>query len=195
MIDEPTVLDGFMQANARGGNRAHVLALVGAIGFVLLGLRLFDLVAVPWHLDAHSPQTTAVGSQCDYRQGALFEIEVEGSRHAGCTGAPGKCAFEDGAAIAYDPADPSQCRTSAFVDGLSPYEWVTLLLTSGLSFVGIAGGSFLRGQQVRRRALADPEGDDVRAAARFVFWQRLSWFGLASAAITVNATAVVALLV
>lgn len=193
MIDEPTTLDRFMQGEARSGNRALVMMLVGLLGTVGLIWVAAGALAAPWQLDATSPTVMSSSAECDSRLGAQYEIRVDGESHGGCSGATNKCGEVEAIAIAYDPEDPSQCRVASAVDGLGRYEATVMLLGLGLSFAGVAGLSFLLSVRARRAALAGDANADT-AKARFQLLQRISWAALAAAVLMANGTALYALI-
>ena len=184
---EPTALDRFMSG------RAPTMLLVGLAGFAMFAWVAVGAFSAPWHLDERSPTVMSSTAECDARLGAQYEIRVDGEPYGQCGGATNRCAEVEAVAVAYDANDPAQCRVASAVDGLGRYEATLLLLAFGLTLAGVAGGSFLLSQRVRRD---DTTGDvDTDAAqARFLLLQRISWAALAAAVLTANGTALFALL-
>ncbi len=193
MSEDPTTLDRFMQGEARSGNRAQVMALVGLAGFVGLIWVAAGALAAPWQLDPSSPTVMSSSAECNARLGAQYEIRVDGQSYGGCGGATNKCGEVEAIAIAYDTEDPSLCRVATAVDGLGRYEATVMMLGLGLSFAGLAGLSFLLSLRARRAALAGDTNADT-AKARFQLLQRISWAALAAAVLMANGTALYALL-
>lgn len=176
------------------GSRAHVFALVGSLGFGMLVYLLLGIASAPWGLDANSPTTMSVESSdagCDWQSGAQYEIDVEGQHYKGCAGGVNKCAFGDPVEIAYDPSDPAQCRVAANVDGLSRYEISTSLIALTMSIIGFAGIAYLWSARVRVKAIANGATELPTAFTRL---QLISWLCLALGVVTINATAIYALL-
>ncbi len=169
------------------------MLLVGLVGLGLMlwvGLGAF---AAPFHLDESSPTVMSSSAECDARNGAQYEIRVDGQSYGGCGGATNKCAEIEAVAVAYDPADPSQCRVASAVDGLGRYEATLMLLGFGLSLAGIAGACFLLSRRARQAGAAGVLDADA-AEARFQLLQRLTWAALAAAVLAANGTALYALL-
>ncbi len=193
MSDEPTALERFMLGDARGGNRANVLLIVGGLGFGMFLYVLSGVFTAPGGLDGSSPTVASDTATCSFRNGALYEIEVAGKTYGGCAGATNRCAESEPVDVAYDPADPSRCRVASAVGGLGRFEMTLLLLNLGMAFAGVASVLFMLSQRIHMAAIAN-DGDMSGAQARVARLQRLSWVALAASAITANATAVYALL-
>lgn len=197
MNDERTHLDGFMTGPSGGGHRALVLTAFGALAAIFLAFQAWTLGTQPWELDTDSPVASSTGATCDWLRGGQFVLEVGGQRHL-CGGAPSQCGAlgEESVPVAYDADAPSRCRAAASVDGLSPYEGMTLMLALSLFMGGIAGVSYFASDRVRKAAKANPgsEQDAQAAASRFRLLQRVSWCGLLGAMLAINGTAIAALL-
>ncbi len=179
-----------MRHQGRGGSGATVLVVVGLVGSLLGGAGALAMLSEPWQLGPRSPRITSIDSECGSFSGARYTIEVEGEPFA-CGGSDTKCGGGASVAIAYDPADPSQCRVAANVDQLSDYELQVLMLAFAFVSVGIAGGAYIWSERLRRAEIVDPKPARARHRLRL---RRLSGLALGVAFCLVNAFGILFLL-
>ena len=188
--EPPTLLDTIMRHQGRGGRAATVLVIVGLIGSLLGGSGVLVTLKEPWQLSPRSPQTTSIDSECGSLSGTHYTIEVEGEQFT-CGGSDTKCGGGASVAIAYDPEDPSQCRVAANVDRLSDYELQVLMLALAFVSVGLAGGTYIWSEHLRRAEIVDSK--PARAHRRLQL-RRLSGLALGAAFCLVNAFGILFLL-
>lgn len=188
--DEPNgLLDRVMRHEGRGGAVATILVVVGLVGMLIGGGGVASIVRQPWELDARAPVTTSVESECGPFTGAVYTIEVAGSRHA-CGGGDHKCG-EGRVEVAYAADDPSRCRVAANVDRLSRYEALIAGLFCMFALLLIAGAAYRRSESLRIADLAD--GAAMRQGQRARL-RALSAAALLAAIVASNVSVIVTLL-